>query len=410
MKKPLLIGFLVLSTAILVAQEQPQKPKIETKPYGFVVWETIFDTYKSLDVRDGELYFYPLKPKLDANGTDVNKKNQLQMLSITTRLGLQVSGPDVMGAKTSAKVETDFFATANAYTYLLRLRHAFIDLKWQNAELLMGNYWHPIIVDEVIPAAISFGAGVPFHSLNRSPQIRFNYFPVNNLKITLTALAQGYHKTKGPEDAQRNSGLPEVLGQVAYGNSKSFMFGASAGYKWLTPRLYIASSNTGTHKTVGQYLFSGYALANLNRTTLKAEVVYGENPTHLNMIGGFGRVTESDANGDYDYANLRTLSTWADINHKMGKLSFGVFVGYSKLYGSDKNYTAITDYSRNDDLNYIYRISPRISYSEENLSFALEYMLTTAVYGNTFDAQHKVTSSLDPISNHRITLCAKYTF
>jgi hypothetical protein len=411
MKKSLFItGLYVFAAFISVAQEQPQKPRIETKPYGFVAWETIFDTYKSLDVRDGELHFYPLKPMFDDNGVDVNKKNQLQMLSIITRLGLQITGPDVLGAKTSARVETDFYATANAYTYLLRLRHAFINLKWQNTDLLLGNYWHPIIVNEILPATISFGAGAPFHSLNRSTQIRFSYFPVSNLRITLSAIAQGYHKSKGPEDAQRNSGLPELLGQLSLGNSKSLMIGASAGYKWLTPRLYIASSNTGTHKTIGQYLLSCFVMAKQNQSSFKAEVVYGENLTHLNMIGGYGRVTESDLNSDYDYANLRTLSTWFDVDHMMGKWAIGVFGGYSKLNGSSKNYSTIAGYNRDDDMNYVYRISPRVNYKEENLMLGIEYMLTTAVYGKTFDAQHKVTSSLDPVSNHRITISAKYSF
>lgn len=411
MKKSLFFtAFSVFTAFISVAQEQPQKPRIETKPYGFVAWETIFDTYKSLDVRDGELHFYPLKPMFDDNGVDVNKKNQLQMLSIITRLGLQITGPDVLGAKTSARVETDFYATANAYTYLLRLRHAFINLKWQNTDLLLGNYWHPIIVNEILPATISFGAGAPFHSLNRSTQIRFSYFPVSNLRITLSAIAQGYHKSKGPEDAQRNSGLPELLGQLSLGNSKSLMIGASAGYKWLTPRLYIASSNTGTHKTIGQYLLSCFVMAKQNQSSFKAEVVYGENLTHLNMIGGYGRVTESDLNSDYDYANLRTLSTWFDVDHMMGKWAIGVFGGYSKLNGSSKNYSTIAGYNRDDDMNYVYRISPRVNYKEENLMLGIEYMLTTAVYGKTFDAQHKVTSSLDPVSNHRITISAKYSF
>jgi len=411
MKKSLFItAFSVFTAFISVAQEQTQKPKIEVKPYGYVAWETIFDTYKSVDTRDGELYFYPLKANIDANGTDVNKKHQLQMLSLTTRLGLKISGPDVLGAKTSAMVETDFFATATEYTRLLRVRHAIMTLKWQHSELIMGHYWHPIIVNEVIPSTLAFGAGVPFHSLNRSPQIRFTYYPIEKVRLSATALTQGYHKSMGPAEAQRNSGLPELMAQAAFVKNNSFIAGLSADYKWLTPRLYITSSNTGTHKTVGQYLFSVFTAANLAKTNIKFETVYGENPTHLLMIGGYGRVTETTADSDYDYANLRTLSTWLDVDHKLGKWGIGVFAGYSKLLGSNKNYSTIASYHRNDDMNYVYRISPRVSYKEENLVLGIEYMLTTAVYGKTFDAQHKVTSSLDPVSNNRITISAKYSF
>lgn len=409
MRNTIIIAFIVYNASALYGQEQP-KPKIEVKPFGYVSYEAILDTYKSLDSRDGELYFYPLKPTFDANGTDVNKKHQLQMLSLSTRFGFKVTGPDILGAKTSGLIEADFFATKDEYANLLRIRHACMTLKWEKAELLMGQFWHPVIINEVIPSTIAFGAGAPFHSLNRSPQIRFSYFPTPELRISATALEQGYHRSSGPVDAQRNSGLPELNAQVAYGNPKSVLVGASAGYKWLTPRLAVASANTGTHKTVGQYMFSGFAAGTVGNTTIKAEAVYGENLTHLLMIGGYGRVTETDVNSDYDYANLKTLSSWIDVDHKMGKWSAGLFGGYSKLYGSDKNYSTIATYNRNDDLNYIYRVSPRISFKEENLTLSLEYMITTAVYGKTFDNKHRVTSSFDPVSNHRVTLGAKYSF
>jgi len=408
MKRFLLILISVFFVFSGFAQEST-KPKIDVKPYGFVAYEAIFDTYKSLDVRDGELTFYPLKPNYDANGNDINKKVQFQMLSIITRFGIKVSGPDILGAKSSARFESDFYATANSYIYLLRLRHAFINLKWENAELIMGQYWHPVIVNEFIPSTISFGAGQPFHSLNRSPQIRFIYHPSSNIRMLIAAVSQGYHRTKGPEDAMRNSGRPEVLGQIAYGSAKKIMIGASAGYKWLTPRL-VTASGLKTDKTIGQYLFSGFASVANEKTSIRTEVIYGENLTHLVMIGGYGRVTESDPNGDYDYANLRTFSTWVDVKHKLSDWELGLFAGYSKLMGSDKNYTSLRGYNRNDDINYIYRISPRVTYKQENLALSLEYMLTTAVYGETFDAHHKVTSSLDPVSNNRVTLSAKYNF
>jgi hypothetical protein len=166
--------------------QEAEKPKIEVKPYGYVAYEFLFDTYKSLDARDGELYFYPLKEQLDKNGKNINEKSQLQMLSISTRLGGKISGPDVLGAKMSGMVEADFYATSNDYIYLLRIRHAMMNLKWQSSELMMGHYWHPVIVNEVIPSCVSFGGGAPFHSLNRSPQIRYTYYPSEIIRLSAT--------------------------------------------------------------------------------------------------------------------------------------------------------------------------------------------------------------------------------
>lgn len=412
--KLLLTIVFALGVFTVYAQET-EKPKFEIKPYGFINYEIIMDTYKSLDARDGELHFYPLKESLDINGDDKNKQMQLQMLSLSTRFGLKISGPDVLGAKTSGLIETDFFATANDFARLLSLRHLTINMKWQKSELLLGHYWHPVIVTEVIPANIAFGAGVPINALNRSPQIRFTLLPSEAVKLSFTALTQSYHKSSGPAEAQRNSGLPEFIAQASFGNRKTFMVGASAGYKWLKPRLETAS-NYSTSKTIGQYLFNAYIMTKMSNTTIKAMALYGQNLTHLNMIGGYGMKTGTDANTeqDYDYTNLKTLGTWFDLQQGFGKLSIGLFLGYSKLLGADDEYTSLTvgstKYFRNDDMDYFYRVSPRISYKEENLTFGFEYMLTSAVYGETWDSKHKVTSSMDPVYNNRFTLAVKYDF
>ncbi|MGE0079125.1 MAG: hypothetical protein AB7S48_14805 [Bacteroidales bacterium] len=410
-----LLGSIMCVWIIDVSAQEPEKPKIEFKPYGYVSYEIIFDSYKSVDSRDGDLYLYPLKESLDLNGKNINEKSQLQMFSLNSRIGGKISGPNILGAKTTGMIEADFYATQNDYANLLRVRHAMINLKWEKSELILGQFWHPVVVNEVIPSNISFGAGAPFHSLNRSPQIRYIYYPSESIRILAAALTQAYHKSTGPTDAQRNAGLPELITQITFGNRKSFLVGASAGYKWLQPRL-ITDSTYKTTEKIGQYLFSGFVMGKINSTTIKAEVVYGENLTHLTMIGGYGMKTGTNltADNDYEYTNLKTMSTWVDIQHGIGKIGLGAFFGYSKLYGANDNYTSLeinkVKYYRSDDLNYIYRISPRISYTEENLTFAFEYMLTAAIYGKEWDAKRKVKSSMDPVYNNRITLLAKYTF
>ncbi len=405
--KLIIVAMLNITLGLKLMAQEPEKPKFELKPYGFVLYEIIMDTYKSTDARDGELYFYPLPENLDINGNDINKKIQLQMLSLSSRFGTKILGPDLLGAKASGMLEADFFATQNDYARLLRIRHATINLKWEKTELLVGQFWHPAVVLEVLPNPVSFGAGTPFHALNRSPQIRFTYYPTETVRLSATALTQGYHKSTGPADAQRNSGLPEAILQASFGNRKTFIAGATAGYKWLTPRLET-EAGVSTSKTIGQYLFTGFLTANLSTTTIKAEVLYGENLTHLVMIGGYGMKTST--NDDYNYSNLRTLSTWLDINHSLGKTSIGLFAGYSKLNGASDNYTSIEKYTRNDNLDYIYRISPRMYYMEENFTFGLEYMITAAIYGKTWNDKHEVQSANDPVYNNRITLSAKYTF
>jgi len=392
-----------------VAQEQA-KPKFELKPYGSVAFDVFLDTYKSLDARDGELYFYPSIPQFDKNGSDVNIKSMLEMLSLSSRLGLKISGPDFFGAKSSAVIETDFYGTSQANIRMLRLRHAMINLKWEKAELLMGNYWHPLILTEMIPGVVSFGGGAPFHALNRSPQIRYTYNFSPIFRFTGAALIHGYHRSKGPYDAQRYSGKPDLQLQLSVGDRKNFLAGFTAGYKWLTPRL-ITDSLYKTSETIGSYNLHAFMLVKPASTSIKLEAMYGQNLSFLTMIGGYGMKTGSNnTEGDFSYTNLKTLSIWGDIQQDFDKWTIGVFAGYQQLLGADDNYTAIKDYTLNDDLSHIFRVSPRVVYKADALSIGFEYILTTAVYGKAWDAKHKVTETLDPVSNNRFLVRVSYSF
>ena len=400
---------LTILTAYTNAQE-PSKPKFELKPYGFVAYDVYLDTYRSYDSRDGELYFYPLRPQFDENDRDINAKSMLEMTSVTSRLGTRISGPDFFGAKTTGLIEMDFAGTKQDFIQHLRLRHAMIDLKWEKSELLVGNYWHPLILTEMIPTIVGFGGAAPFHALNRSGQIRYTYNFSPVFRLTGAAIIHGYHRSKGPYDAQRYSGKPDLHFQMSVGNKKEFLAGFSAGYKWLTPRL-LTDLNYKTTETIGSYDLHAFFMIKPASTSIKFETNYGQNLSYLNMIGGYGMVTGStNAEGDYSYTNLKTISIWGDIQQEFDKWILGIFAGYQKLLGADDNYTALKDYTLNDDLSRLIRVSPRLVYKAEALSLGFEYSLTTAVYGKTWDAKHKVTETLDPVSNSRFLLKASYNF
>ncbi len=394
-----------------VRAQEPAKPKFEFKPYGFVAYDIYLDTYKSLDTRDGELYFYPSKPQFDKNGKDVNIKSMLEMTSVTSRLGAKILGPDFLGAKSTGLIEMDFFGTKQDYIQMLRLRHAMINLKWEKSELIVGNYWHPLILTEMIPGVISFGGAAPFHSLNRSGQIKYTYHVSPVFRLTGAAVIHGYHRSKGSYDAQRYSGKPDVQLQLSIGNRKEFMAGFTAGYKWLTPRLYVDKDTISTDETIGSYTLHAFVMVKPASTSIKLEAIYGQNLTYLSMIGGYGKKTGSESlTDDYSYTNLKTLSVWGDIQQGIDKWSIGVFTGYQKILGADDNYTTIKDYNLNDDLSHIFRLSPRVAYKADALVIAFEYMLTTAVYGKAWDAKHKVTDKMDPVSNSRFLVRVNYNF
>lgn len=409
-KLPLLLLLSVYST-LVIAQENP----IQLKPYGYISYEIIYDTYRSLDTRDGELYLFPKKPVFDINGNDINKRSKLNMITVQSRFGVNIKGPDAFGATTSGRLEADFFGTHQDYVRMLRLRLAFISLRWQHTELTLGNTFHPAFVLDCFPSTISFAAAVPFHPLNRSPQIRLLQHFSEDFSASLSFLIHGYHSSAGPNDAQRNSGLPESVVQLRWGNSGNVLIGGTAGYKFLSPR-DITGGGIATSKTVGAYHLQAFSRIKTSPLTVKLEAIYGENLSHFVMIGGSGaKGTDTPENpfdwsSDYDYANLRTLSLWTDLHSNAKPWQWGLFAGFTQNMGSADPYLRIPELARYDDLHYLFRISPRILFFSNNLSFGLECSYYNAVYGKTFNASRKPVESMDPAINYHIILMAKYDF
>ncbi len=380
--------------------------------YGFLSHQVKFDTYRSLDSRDGELYFYPLKAKFDPNGVDLNQKSKLNMVEVQSRVGLRISQENVLGARLTGVLETDFLGNHQQFVRMLRIRIAAINLRWQNHELLIGNHFHPTFVLECFPNTVSFAAGVPFHPLNRSPQIRYAFHPNDKLNLSLSLLTHGSFRSLGPAEAQKNSSLPDIQFRLQHGDGKRQSMGIVAGYKFLTPR-DETKLGLNSSKTVGSYNLQAYLKQLIGSTSIKAEVIYGENLSHLTMIGGYGALgkpNQIDLNSDYGYSNMRTISTWLDVEAPISDFSPGLFLGYSANLGSANYYTPLDGYSRNDDLHYIFRVSPRLNYSHKSLTFGFEWSVVGAAYGLDFNDKRKVTQTALPTVNNQFILSTMYRF
>jgi hypothetical protein len=405
-KLPLLL--VLISSVMVLRANNPSGLQI----YGYLSHQVKLDTYRSLDTRDGELYFYPLRAKLDANGVDINKKPKLNMVEVQSRIGVRSTHEDFMGAKLTGVLEADFFGTSQQHVRMLRIRIAAINLKWQKHELLIGNHFHPSFVLECYPNTLSFAAAVPFHPLNRSPQIRYAFHPSESLNLSLSLLTHGYHRSAGPSEAQKNSGLPDVQFRLQYGDGKRQSMGLLAGYKFLTPR---DETNLGlnTKQTVGSFNMQAFFKQLVGNFSFKTEVIYGENLTHFTMIGGYGakgKPNEINLDGDYGYSNMRTVSTWIDAEASLGDFSTGLFLGYTANLGSANYYTPLPGYSRNDDLHYVFRASPRLNYSHKSLTFGLEWSVVGAAYGVAFDEKRKVTHTAKPTINNQFIISSMYKF
>lgn len=410
-RSTILIVLLLILPSIIKAQDETEKLSLNWS--GFVGYDFFFDTYESATTRDGEVYLYPNAELLDKNGDDINKNFQSQMLAIHSRARLTASGLSAFGAKATGVIEGDFLGTAPAYTRLFRLRHAFINLKWDKAELLTGQTWHPMFVTGCFPGVISFGAGAPFHPLNRAPQVRFTYMPTSNLDFMGALLYHGDFRSSGPSDALQNSGIPEMQFQFRFHNDNIFA-GFTAGYKILQPRTVTDTLKVKTNKTIGSYNLQAFLKVTTKPITIKLEGIYGENLTNFVMIGGYGATSDPTLVDDYDYVNLKTISLWTDIHTNFKKVNFGLFAGYSANMGASEEYHSLSTptllYARGESLDYIYRISPRLMFTSGKFTFAVEHMMTGAAYGTAFDTKQKVSQTADATINHRVLLSTVYKF
>lgn len=406
MKKMILIGFSLLFTISLFAQEK-SKNDFGVKFKGFVKTDLMLDTRQSVTAREGHFYLYPASERMDANNKDINEKANLNMLSIQTRLTSTITAPDAFGAKISGVVEGAFFGHSNGDINGFRLRHAFVKLNWEKSTLLIGQYWNPMFITEVFPGTISFNTGVPFQPFSRNPQIRFIQ-KMEKVELTLTAASQRDFASVGPigtsTDYLRNSVIPILNANLKYKSDK-VVVGAGADLKTLTPTL-VSSKNYKSDETISSFSAMAFAKFSTEDFTIKVEGVYGENLTDLLMLGGYAVKSTDATTGIDEYTSIKTMSAWTDLSFGK-KVQFGVFAGYTKNLGSDDEIKGAY-YSRGNNIESVFRVSPRLAYKMGSTQFAGEVEYTSASY-STPDIKGEVQNTTD-VSNIRLLVSAYLFF
>ena len=96
----LLVGMLALFSTTA------QRKNFTYKFYGFVRGDLFYNSRANMAPIDGNFYLYPLDKSFDADGKDLNATPNGSFYTFTSRLGLDVTGPDIGKARSSAKIET----------------------------------------------------------------------------------------------------------------------------------------------------------------------------------------------------------------------------------------------------------------------------------------------------------------
>jgi hypothetical protein len=247
----------------------------------------------------------------------------------------------------------------------------------------------------------SFNTGAPFQPFSRNPQIRLTQ-TFNNLKVIATAMSQIDFVSNGPDGANsiylRNSVMPELNLTFQYGNTgttKSFLylFGIGGDYKKLTPRL-VTNKNYKADESVNNYAGMAFLKLKFPGVTLEFEGIYGQEFYSLTMLGGYAVRSITDTlTASWNYTPIDVVSFWTDIHTNGEKWQVGIFGGYSRNLGSKEIIEGVakTDpsqstlkpiyYSRGSDINFVYRVAPRLIFSSGKLKFSAEVEYTAAAYG-----------------------------
>ena len=423
----------------LSEQKAPEKkaPLFGITFSGYVKTDVFFDTRQTNGLRDGHFLLFPEPVKADADGKDINAKSAYNILSIQTRLAGSIWGPDALGAKTSAYFEAEFFGNINPNINSFRLRHAWIKLSWPHTELLTGQWWHPMFVPECSPATVSFNTGAPFVVFSRNPQVKITQH-FGKASLALTVLSQVDFMSDGPDGTNtkyiRNSVIPESDLQFQFltvnkEKGIEFLFGAGVNWQRLLPRMsstitlsaaydtvingkvFHHDAVTATYKTdaySSAMAYNAYAKLKLKTVTFKIGGEYGGNNNAYTMLGGYAVKSVTDAaRGFVDYANIRSFSTWAEFHTNATRWQPGLFIAYGKNLGAAEAVKG-PYYVRGGNIDYAYRISPRLVFNSHNFRLAGELEYTVAAYGTTNEKCY--VSNASEVGNLRFLVGVYYFF
>ena len=435
------------------------------KPYGFI---RNYFTYDSRESWSGtaDLYNYqPKDQKLNEYGDDLNAQSTFRFLSLTTRLGLNITGYKWRNTEFSGKIEADFYAGLSTKTSSVdskikethavsgvaqfRLRQAYLALGWDSlpmlggkdfarVDLTIGQTWHPMAAD--LCDAIALNSGAPFGPFNRSPMVKMDARLGKYFTLTAAGLWQMQYLSIGPGNLQSAEYMlygktPEAYLGISI-HDKGWLFRAGADVLSISPRHLgtVADAALGKDVTVkvndrittaSPFVYLQYKKGEFS---FKGKTIFAESGEHMNMYGGYG-VKKVNADGSYEYTPIRHSTTWISLVYggKVGaqedkhpqKLQGILFAGYVQNFGTKEALATKSDGSlygfynpRSNAMNRMWRMSPTLLYTVGKFQLGLEYEITSVQYGDgKINAANGLSENgLHWVTNHRVQLMTKYNF
>ena len=455
------ICIVLLSLPFLgIAQDKPKdkaKPDADKKAslsfYGFVRNYFNYDSRRTMTACGGEYNMIPYdedwnitteeEATLIANGVtaadgtelrfDRNAAPQTHLLALSSRFGLNLNGPQLIGATSEGKFEADFagFGTNNT---ILRLRLAYLRLNWGGKyghSLTIGQDWHPLTKGNM-PDVLGMAAGAPFRPHSRTPQITYDIWLPWRFGFTASALWQYQFTSPGPDGESAKYAneaiLPELFLGVLYQSEHSkAMLGVDYTRLTVSRMLSVPYTIGGTSMSADVrfrgscHSFSPTFLYEYEKDkfTLQFRSTLAENLGHLTIPGsGYALLSEGLS---YQFQPFTAAISYLNLSYGK-RWRTNLFIGYHKSLGlADGTLTlyaaGVPDpayiYTKKgvNNINSIYRVAPSFSYNVKAFNIGLEYEWTAVTYGDLQpDGTVANNANLRQVSNHRICALVKYNF
>ena len=445
-----LVAFCAMS-ASAAETAQTAEPKNNIKLYGFIRNYMAFDSRESVSGTGDLFYYIPKNVNMNEAGTeDLNAVPSFRFLSLTSRLGVDVTGYSIENVHFGAKIEADFYSglssasdikgyfpsnTKISGTATMRLRQAYATVTWKDLgeegenslALKMGQAWHPMGAD--FPHVFSLEVGAPFGPFSRTPLVQADYNLGKNWTLTGAALTQMQYNSQGPVGASpiymKYGMTPEIYAGLTY-KSNGFLIRGGVDVLSIKPRYYDSEKVGNTYKSTVRvsdrktsvlgFVFTQYTK---DKFSVRAKSTFGQGGEHLNLMTGYAKIGEN-SDGSWEYASLRNSSSWLSMSY--GKKWQGVFfLGYMKNLGLAEEASAplakedVYFFSSGfSNINQIYRINPQLIYNIGKMNLGVEYQFTSVQYGKYEDGKLNelalAVNGFSWVSNHRVNMMIKYNF
>lgn len=409
---------LLIGSAAFAQEEKPSHFKL----YGFIRNYMVADT-RAVNAGTEDLYFYMPKGISIKDGFDENAGFNWRFVSLTTRMGLDVSGYKWGSMGVSGKVEADFYCL-NGSVATLRLRQAFMKLAWDESPvtLTIGQAWHPMAAD--MPHMNNLETGAPFNPFNRSPQLTADVKLGSNLTFTASLLYLNHYLPTGPGDVKSKDyykyGLPELYMGLSYKDG-GFLGRVGLDMTNIRPYRTIADwrvADSSDPKTIEvkslMTTFSPFIYAQYTKGLfqIKAKSILAQSGEHMNLLSGYGVHSFND-DGTITYTPMQDWASFLSFSYGK-KFQVMAMLGYMKQLGTTADLTdnqLWMNKSADVHIQQALRATPTVAWNLGKFTVSLEYNLTAAEFGTgERNARGMFAGTPEWVLNHRFICMTKFNF